>query len=312
MFITGLQYGGYQAPWTSATTLAPLIIGIVLIVAFCVYEAFVPEVPMVPAAIFKGQRVVLMAYIIVFIAGVQFYSILGFFPLALEKVWPSSPEISGFRGLWYPLAILVGACVVSYAMSYTRGHVMPMFVISSCLMTAFSGALVTATPFNVGQSIAFATLCSLGIGGVIVPSLTLALYACPDEYIGTTAALSLAVRFLGGSIGTTIYFNIFNSALMTNFPAYVVPAVIQAGLPISSVEPFVAALAVDPAAAMQVPGVTMEILQVGGLQAQWAVAQSLDGVWYASIAFGAVGIIASCFIPNIRQFMTNRVAVDLH
>ena len=172
-----------------------------------------------------------------------------------------------------------GACVVSYLMSYTKGHVRPMFVIGSCLMTAFGGALVTATPFNVGQSVAFATLCSLGIGAVIVPALTLALYASPDEYIGTTAALSLAARFLGGSVGTTIYFNIFNTAFTSNFPAFVVPAVVAAGLPMTSVEAFVGALATDPTTAVGIPGVTMEILQIGVLQTQWALTYSLKGVW---------------------------------
>ncbi|KAF2757893.1 putative major facilitator superfamily transporter [Pseudovirgaria hyperparasitica] len=312
LFLVGLQYGGYQAPWTSATTLAPLIIGILLIVAFCVYEAFIPKFPMVPAAIFKGQRVVLMSYIIVFIAGMEFYSILGFFPLMLQNVWPASPEQTGLRGFWYPLAILIGACLVSAGITYSRGRVAWMFVTCSVLMTAFCGSLASATPFNMPRSVAFATLGSLGIGGVIVPCLTVALYCCPDAYIGTTAALSLAVRFLGGSVGTTIYYNIFNTSFMTNVPKLIAPAVVAAGLPVDSVEAFIGALFTDPTSALTIPGVTMEILQVGGLQARWAFTESLKGVWYASIAFGAVSIVASCFLPNIKRFMTNRVAVDIH
>jgi MFS family permease len=332
LFLTGLQFGGYQVPWTNAKALAPLIIGIILMLAFVAYEFTVPKYPMVPSIIFRGQRVVLLAYVVVFIAGMEFYSVLGFFPLMLTNVWKASPELTGARGVGYPMAILVGACVVSAALSFTRGHVRFLFITSSALMTAFAGALVTATPFNPTRSTIFATLSALGIGGVIVPALTVALYACPDEYIGTTAALSLAVRFLGGSIGvsilccsfklfidispnqTSVYYNIFNSRFTERFPAYVGKAAVQAGLPTDEVVAFIQALASDPtgAAALKVPGVTVAILQAAGVQAQWALVDSLKGVWYASIGVGSVCVIASALLPNIRKYMTNRVAVDLH
>lgn len=55
-----------------------------------------------------------------------------------------------------------------------------MFLIVATMMTAFGGALAAATPFNPGLAIAMATLDSFGVGAVIVPSLALALYACPD------------------------------------------------------------------------------------------------------------------------------------
>lgn len=130
----------------------------------------------------------------------NFYSVLGFFPLILEYYYNTTPMQIGVRGLCYPIAILAGACIVSFAMSYSRGHVREMFFVAATMMTAFGGALAAATPFNPGFAIAMATLDSFGIGAIIVPSLTLALYACPDEYIGTTAALSLTTRFLGGSV----------------------------------------------------------------------------------------------------------------
>ena len=296
----------------SAKALAPLIIGGLLILAFIVYEAYVPKYPMVPPEIFRGQRVVLISYIVVFIAGMEFYSVLGFFPLMLQNAWVASPELTGARGVGYPMAILVGACAVSGALSYTRGHVRELFFFAATLMTAFAGALASATPFNPTRSTIFATLSSLGIGGIIVPALTVALYASPDAYIGTTAALSLACRFLGGSVGTTIYYNIFDNAYKKNFPNFVAPAVLKAGLPENELVTFITTLAADPAACLKIPGVTMEIFETGVLQAQTALTYSLRGVWYASIAVGGIAMIASAFLPNIRRFMTNHVAVDIH
>lgn len=245
----------------------------------------------------------------------NFYSVLGFFPLILQDYYNTKPITIGVRGLCYPIAILSGACIVSFLMSYTRGHVREMFFFCATLMTAFGGALAAATPFNPGLAIAMATLDSFGIGGIIVPSLTLALYACPDAYIGTTAALSLTTRFLGGSIGTAIFYNIFNTQFTDQLKTSVAQALVTAGLPAASVPAFLAAITspVDPAgAAAQVPGANQQILEAGALAIRWAFANALKWVWVATIPFGVICMICCAFLPNIRRFMTNRVAVDIH
>lgn len=70
LFLVGLQAGGYQYPWTSGMVLGPLISGLILILLFPAWEWYGPhDFPLMPKAIFKGQRVVALAYIIVFVAG---------------------------------------------------------------------------------------------------------------------------------------------------------------------------------------------------------------------------------------------------
>lgn len=241
----------------------------------------------------------------------NFYSVLGFFPLILENFYDTTPIEIGYRGLGYTIAFLLGACVSNFAISYTRGHVRWMFLCGAVIMTAFGGALAAATPFNPGTAIAFATLDAFGIGIIIVPSLTLALYACPDAYVGTAAALSLATRFLGGSIGTAIFFNVFYTQMKTNLKQVAATAV-QAGLPESAAETFVQALQapMNPKeVALAVPGATPEIVETTRLAYRWAYANAMQNVWYATIPFGVLTIIACLWIPNIKKFMTNRVAV---
>lgn len=242
----------------------------------------------------------------------NFYSVLGFFPLILQYYYNTTPMQIGVRALTYPIAFLVGACTVNYAMSYTRGHVREMFFAGAVLMTAFGGMLAATTPFNPAVALAAATLDAFGIGMLIVPSLTLALYACPDAFVGTTAALSLCARFLGGSIGTAIFFNIFNNQLKSNIMNNVAKAVVQAGLPEKSVQTFILALQTptDPAAAAaKVPGANPQIIEAGSLAFRWAYASALQNVWYATIPFGVICMIFCAFIPNIKKFMTARVAV---
>lgn len=69
LLLVGLQAGGYQFPWRSAEVLAPLIIGILLLITFLWYERFRATNPMIPRAIFQGQRVVALSFVIAFVAG---------------------------------------------------------------------------------------------------------------------------------------------------------------------------------------------------------------------------------------------------
>lgn len=70
LFLVGLQSGGYQYPWTSGRTLGPLIVGGLMLFGFGAWEAWGPhKYPMVPKSIFQGQRVVALAFGIVFVAG---------------------------------------------------------------------------------------------------------------------------------------------------------------------------------------------------------------------------------------------------
>lgn len=232
----------------------------------------------------------------------------------LQTLYTSSPITIGVRGLGYPLAILTSACLANTLLSYTNGHIRQIFTVSAVIMTAFGGALAMGNPTNPGFAVAMATISSFGVGGIIVPALTVALYACPDRYIGTTTALSLSSRFLGGSVGTAIYYNIFNNKISAKLPVYAATAAIEAGLPATEAVDFVTTLVGTGGAqaAAMIKGVTPQILEAAGAAVQQAYADSLAYVWYTTIAFGGLSIIMCALLPNIRSFMSNRVAVDLH
>ena len=241
----------------------------------------------------------------------DFYSLLGFFPLTLEDVYSTSLITIGIRALSYPWAILGGACIGSFLMSYTRGHVRELFFIMAATMTAFLGAMANSNPHNPAFTVTMATFASFGNGGLVVPALTLALYACPDQYIGTTTALSLSSRFLGGSIGTAIYFNIFNTKARQKIPALVGAAAVKAGLNKKQATEMGKAMASPNAlvVAPKLPFATKKILAACFLARQYAYADSLKYVWYTTIPFGVIGVLCTLALPNIKKYMTNKVAV---
>ena len=61
--------------------------------------------------------------------------------------------------------------------------------------------------------------------------------------------------------------------------------------------------------APKVPGVTPTILKACLLARQYAYANALQLVWYTTIPFGVIGCLLCLGLPNIKKYMTNKVAV---
>ena len=311
LILVALQSGGYTHPWKSAYCLATLIIGIVLIGAWIYWEGWVVHYPMVPSALFKGQRIVALAYATAFVGGMFFYSALNFLPLTWDSVYVNDPIQIGLKGLPPAIATTIGAIGFNALLSTFPNNSREVLMAGALIMTGFGGALAVMTPDNPKTTVALATMACIGLGGMIVPTATVALLVCPDELITTCAALSLSVRAVGGAIGYTIYYNVFVQKLTPRLPTSIATYAIKAGLPPASAEAFVGTLLTDPTKIMSIPGVTAKVLAAATYGSQWAYAESLKYVWYTSIAFGICAIICVAFLPSTAKYQTNRVAVML-
>lgn len=132
---------------------------------------------------------------------------------------------------------------------------------------------------------------------------------CPDSVISTIVGISLAVRTLGGAVGTSIYTAIFQNKIQHKLPEYIAEHALKAGLPQSSATEFVTTYLTSPAKATALNGVTSSILEAAGLGQRWAYADSLQYVWWAGFAFSMLAAACCFFIPDLRPYLTNRVAV---
>jgi hypothetical protein len=132
---------------------------------------------------------------------------------------------------------------------------------------------------------------------------------CPDSVISTVTGLSLAVRTLGGALGTSIYTAIYQNEIQKKLAPYVAKYAVDAGLPSSSAEQFVTVFLTTPANATSVKGATTGVVAAAALGQSWAYADSLQYVWYAGVAFSIAAGFICFFIPNLKPYMTNRIAV---
>lgn len=112
-----------------------LLVGIFLIAAFVVWEMYGAKHPMVPGALFTTNDIVWKAFIVAFVAGMNLYSLLNFFPLTFTAVFDPNPISVGLKGLGYGISVTLGACVVNALLTVFKGHNRELLIFSTVLMS---------------------------------------------------------------------------------------------------------------------------------------------------------------------------------
>lgn len=233
LFMAGIQWGGYQYAWSSAHVLTPMLIGLALFVAFCIYEWKFAPYPMFPRAIAKEPRILLLTLVITFVSGSNFFSVLLFWPTQSYNSYGHDPLSVGIRNLALGFPILAGACIILVLIGLTGGRIRELMVVSCIFMTAGMytqlhqtgtqrltcssgcGAMAALNEHNLYIVYPILIISGLGIGGIVVPASIISTIICPDELIATVAALTLAIRVLGGAIGYAVYYNVFVNKFKT-------------------------------------------------------------------------------------------------
>ncbi|KAF2159271.1 hypothetical protein M409DRAFT_71157 [Zasmidium cellare ATCC 36951] len=303
LFMMGLQWGGYQYDWDSAHVLAPLILGAAMLVAFVIWEGYAPY-PMFPCRLRQEPRTIGLLLVITAISGANFFSILMFWPTQAFNVYGHDPVGVGLRGFPVGFGIMGGAVIVLVLLSVFRGHNKELMIVSSVLMTAGCGSLAVAKVDNMGTLWGLLTLAGLGIGGIVVPASIITTIICPDDLIATVAALTLAIRVIGGSIGYCVYYNVFVSKFVPKATLNITNETIIGEAIKLTADSLIDRIA-DLPGVVGVPGAHEGIVYAG----QVAYAEAYVYVYLVSIAFGSISIIAACFLGDISKYMDDHVAV---
>jgi Fungal trichothecene efflux pump (TRI12) len=268
---------------------------------------------MFPKRIRKDPRILILTLIITFISGANFFSVLLFWPTQAFNVYGHDPIQVGLRGIPIGFSILTGACVVLWLLSFFRGGNKWLMIGSSALMTAGCGALAAARIDNINAVYGILVIAGLGIGGIVVPASIITTIICPDDLIATVTALTLAIRVIGGAIGYTVYYNVFANKLVPILSVSIATACYENMIfdpdTITTIVQLTGASLIDEI--LSVPGVDGNVTKWNILVAagQLAYAQAYPYVYYTSIAFGAISIIAACFLGDISKYMDDHVAV---
>ena len=211
-FLVPISWGGVMYPWSSWRTLVPLILGIFGILGFILYEAYVPDEPLVPLAIFR-QRTAYVNYFGTFIQGLALWCLVYYLPLYYEGVKDYSPTIVGVVVFPETFTIAPASIVVGVVISKTgrfrwsiwTGWFLATLGLGLCYLLDVNTSIPAWVFLNLVPSI--------GIG-MLYNSLAFATQAATTEKnTAFAAAMYTFMRSFGQAVGVAIGGVIFQSQL---------------------------------------------------------------------------------------------------
>ncbi len=229
--------GGTSFPWTSPTSIALALGGVVLTVAFLLAERRAVE-PILPLPLF-ANKVFSASSAIGFVVGFAMFGTLTFLPLFFQEVKGISPIASGVRLAPMMGGLLVASIGSGQLVSRTgRYKVFP--VVGTALMTV-GLYLMSLIGVTTGAWTMAAYMVVFGLGlGLVLQVLTVAVQnAVPYEELGTATSGVTFFRMIGGSFGTAVFGAIFANLLIGNVLRALHLSQVPAGFSINTDNPSV-------------------------------------------------------------------------
>ncbi|KAI2782724.1 putative siderophore iron transporter [Daldinia loculata] len=309
LLLMGVSWGGTIYPWKSAATISSIVIGIVLLIALFVYEAYAKlEYPAIPVQFFANRGFISLVACAT-VATMSYYSAVLLWPQQVKALYTSDITYGGWISCTVASATALGQAFGGFFIKW-GGNVRYWIIFSTFSMVAFVGACASLTPDTLHAGIAFTMIGPFFVGVIEVCALALAPLFCKPVDIGLASGLLASIRSAGGSIAVAVYSSILSNRLASTVPANVGPAAIAAGLPAEKVPALVTAvlgskLATFPGLSDAGKAAVASVLPI-------AYSQAFKTVYLASLGFGGIAIVGCLFSKDAQKHLTDKVERKMH
>jgi hypothetical protein len=314
-FLIGLTWAGTPAhPWKSASTLAPIIIGFLTLVACFVYDYTLAKQPLFPPVILNQVRDFTVLLVVVFVAGVVYYSMTALVPQASLYIFTDDPIEIGFYSLPAGISIVFfGGFLALFAGKI--GHLRIQLLFYLVLQTAFIAAYSAAVPGNRNAWMALQFFGNGPFAVITIIAYVIAGLNVPLRHLGVASGLIGTFRAAGGSVGNAFLSTIFKTVAEAQVPKRVIAAGLSHGLQESSLSLLIVATTNNavgvPGAFATVPGITPEIEGAASEAFKASYAYAFKRVCWSTIPFGVLAIACAWFIRDPSTYLTNHTAILL-
>ncbi|PSN67739.1 MFS general substrate transporter [Corynespora cassiicola Philippines] len=209
--LLALTYGGTLRPWSSWRTILPLVLGLLGMVGFHVFEAIGwQKEPVMPPRLFNNRTSVI-AFVLVFLHGMILYWVTYFLPVYFQGVKTSSPTRSGVQFLPTAIVVLPFAVIAGGTVTAT-GRYKPLCIVGFALQALSLGlfAILDHTSSTAEWTI-FQIIGAAGIGLVTTSILPAVQVGLPESDVALSTATWGFLRSLGSIWGVSIPAAIFNN-----------------------------------------------------------------------------------------------------
>ncbi|KAJ5820163.1 Efflux pump dotC [Penicillium riverlandense] len=213
MFLFGMEFGGVDYPWASATVICLIIFGVVVWVLAMLSEWKLAKYPIIPPRLFNNWYNVLIL-MITFCHGFTFIAGAYYLPLYFQTVLLASPIMSGVYVLPMVLSLSAVSAVTGIAMKKT-GRYREMIQAGLFFMTLGYGLFIDLKPYaSWPRIIIYQLIAGVGVGpNFQAPLVAFQANIRPADMATGTATFGF-IRQLSTSIsvvlGTVIYQNVMS------------------------------------------------------------------------------------------------------
>ncbi|KAI0088174.1 MFS general substrate transporter [Irpex rosettiformis] len=292
--VTGLTFGGGRFAWVSAEVLAPLIIGLILIVAFLYYEGVVPKEPTIPWEVLSN-RTTIGGYLATLVHGITSIGVIYYVSVYFQAVLGASPIMSGVDSLVFALMIAAGALTSGIAVQVQKKYV-PVNVAGWIFMMVGFGVLsLMRLDSSKSQWLGYQVLIGVGVGLLFPSPLFSVLAPLPVERNAAALAFFAFTRAFAQTWGITIAGTILQNELTKRLPTDFISQ-----FPGGSEIAF---------AAIPVIGNLSEPLRT---EVREAFATSLSMIWKIMAGISGAGLLSLLLLKEIPMNMEMNEKYGLH
>ncbi|KAF2845357.1 MFS general substrate transporter [Plenodomus tracheiphilus IPT5] len=311
LMLLALNWAGGAYKWSNPHVCANLVVGIVLFIAFCLYE-------------WKGRSDGIVAHVF-FSTGPNFW--LSTFAFAIEgwiyysainSVTPQVILNVGFeddawqiaiRQLSYKIASIFTSIVVTWWATKFKDLKTPL-VATFGIMFIASICFAFIRPGWGTHQIIFTALTGVGCAGPLTLLVACVQFTAPHAFLSTATGLAFSARAIGGAFGTAVIYAIVNARVASNLPGDVSSAAIAAGLPEASIPALLKAMkgsSASKAKGQGVPGATEAVMKAAWDASHWSYARAYRLGFWSVVPFVALATISVACMRGVSELMTERV-----
>ena len=294
MLLLGLNYGGVNYPWSSATVVCLIVFGIITIAIFFANEWKFARYPCIPPSLFKrGSSVACFA--VCFVHGFVFISGTYFLPLYFQAVLGANPILSGVYLFPFVVSLSFMSLVVGIFIKKTGQYLPPIYLGVTFMAIGFGLYIDLPNGREWGRIFPFEIVAGIGVGPLFQAPLIALQTTIPGRDIATATATFGFVRQISTAVSVVIGGVIFQNEIMKR------KGTLQSIL--------------SPATAQQIggggagaaTGIVKALPEPARHIARGVYVDSLRTMWIFYCAFSALGLIAAAMIGRKVLTKTHEV-----
>jgi MFS family permease len=199
LVLLGFTWAQGTYAWDSAHVVASLVAGILTLIAFALYETYVPlQQPLLPVKLFKLRNIT--ACVLVGSAMQTLWLLLNvFWPIQITVLFTSNEVTVGLLSCTTGIALTMGELI--FAPLFKRvGFLKWQMVIASVMTAVFATTMAAVTHKTEDLGIASTTLAGLAVGWIELVTIVITGLVAPPNDIGVAQGFFGSTRLVFGTI----------------------------------------------------------------------------------------------------------------